>query len=130
VTVEPHEVRFVNYEVDVPRIFRILESDALEVRDTPFGSVGKVFRGQGIEVVWVRKQDEAVDPDWFSQPMLDLLLVVQGKLKVEFERPDLEPCILGPGDLLVLPPNTRCRGYRWPREAAEATVFVAVYPTG
>jgi hypothetical protein len=113
---------------DKPRICHILNKDALEVRDTPFGSVGKIFSGEGIEAVWVRKQNEDIDPDWFSQPTVDLILVVQGKLRVEFENPDLSPCVLEPGDLLVLPANTRCRAYRWPRDAREATVFVAVYP--
>lgn len=111
-----------------PRVFNILHKDALEIRDTPFGSVGKIFSGEGIEAVWVRKQNEDIDPDWFSQPMVDLILVVQGKLRVEFERPDLSPCMLDPGDFLILPAETHCRAYRWPRDAEEATVFVAVYP--
>jgi len=111
-----------------PRIFHVNRQDAVEIRASPFGSVGTLFSGEGIEAVWVRKENEAIDPDWFSQPMVDLLLVTQGKLKVEFERSDLAPCVLEPGDLLVLPVNTRCRAYRWPRDAAEATVFLAVYP--
>jgi quercetin dioxygenase-like cupin family protein len=78
----------------------------------------------------VKKQGEEIDPDWFSQPMVDLILVVQGKLKMEFERSDLPPCVLEPGDMIVLPPNTRCRCYSWPRESESATVFLAVYPTG
>jgi quercetin dioxygenase-like cupin family protein len=111
-----------------PRIFHILQKDALEIHDTPFGSVGKIFSGEGIEAVWVRKQNEGIDPDWFSQPMADLILVVQGKLKVEFDVPDLSPCVLAPGDFLILPAETRCRAYRWPRDAEEATVFITVYP--
>ncbi len=111
-----------------PRVFHILRRNALEIKNTPFGSVGKVFSDEGIEVVWVSKQNEDIDPDWFSQPVVDLILIVQGKLKVEFERSDLSPVVLEPGDLLVLPANTRCRAYRWPRDAEAATVFVAVYP--
>ena len=111
-----------------PRVFRILRQNALEIKNTPFGSVGKLFSGEGIEAVWVRKQNEDIDPDWFSQPLVDLILVVQGKLKVEFERSDLSSQVLEPGDLLILPANTRCRAYRWPRDAEEATVFIAVYP--
>ena len=112
-----------------PHVFRIPQNEALGIRHTPFGSVGTLFSGQGIEAVWVRKEGEAIDPDWFSQPVVDLILVVQGCLKVEFERPDLEPRTLERGDLLVLPPQTRCRAYRWPRDAKEAAVFVAVYPS-
>jgi hypothetical protein len=33
-------------------------------------------------------------------------------------------------DVLVLPARERCRAYRWPRDAREATIFVAAYPTG
>lgn len=111
-----------------PRVFRILREDALEIKLTPFGSVGKVFSGEGIEAVWVSKRDEAVDPDWFSQPMVDLIILVQGQLRVEFEQEDQAPLVLDPGDLLVLPPDTRCRAYHWPRDRKEATVFLAVYP--
>lgn len=113
---------------DIPRIFHFLREDALEIHPSPFGSVGKIFSGEGVEAVWVKKQSEEIDPDWFSQPMVDLIFVVKGKLKMEFEHSDLSPCVLEPGDLLVLPLNTRCRAYRWPRDAEEATVFLAVYP--
>ena len=113
---------------DKPRIFHIPREDALEIHHSPLGSVGKIFSGEGVEAVWVKKQNEEIDPDWFSQPMVDLLLVVQGKLGVEFERSDLSPCVLETGDLLVLPPDTRCRAYRWPRDAEEATIFLALYP--
>ncbi|HET7089860.1 MAG TPA: hypothetical protein VFL17_14580 [Anaerolineae bacterium] len=111
-----------------PQVFRILCGDAVETRHTPYGSVGTVFSGEGIEAVWVSKQDEAIEPGWFSQSTVDLILVVQGQLHVEFERPDLAPRVLEPGNLLVLPANTRCRAYRWPRDRKEATVFLAVYP--
>jgi quercetin dioxygenase-like cupin family protein len=110
------------------RTFNLLEADALEVTETPFGRVGRLHTGEGIEAVWVSKQDEAVDPDWFSQPMVDLIVVLQGQLRVEFEAPDQADRVLDPGDLLVLPADTRCRAYRWPRDRQEATVFLAVYP--
>jgi len=115
-------------DFDRPRIFHILRDEALEVRSSAFGSVGKIYNGEGIEAVWVKKQGEEIDPEWFSQPVVDLILVVKGKLKFEFERKDLASCVLKPGDMLMLPAKTRCRAYRWPREAAEATVFLAVYP--
>jgi hypothetical protein len=111
-----------------PRIFHLLQEEALQIEPSAFGSVGKLFSGQGIEAVWVKKQGEEIDPGWFSQAMVDLILVVKGKLKMEFERSDLPDCVLEPGDLIVLPPETRCRAYRWPREAEEGTLFFAVYP--
>ncbi len=117
-------------ELKKPRVFRLLCEDALKIQHTPFGKVGRVFKGKGLEAVWVSKQEEAIDPEWFSQPMVDLIVVLQGQLRVEFEpRTGVGgPLVLDPGDLLVLPPNTRCRAYRWPRDRKEATVFLAVYP--
>lgn len=49
-----------------PRIFHISSYEALEIQHSSFGSVGKLFRGEGIEAVWVKKEAEAIDPDWFS----------------------------------------------------------------
>jgi uncharacterized RmlC-like cupin family protein len=111
-----------------PLIYRVLKREANGIRKTRFGAVGNLFRGDGIEVVWVSKQNEAVDPNWFSQEKVDLIAVVQGKLRVDYAR-RLKSRILGPGDLLVLPPKTRCRAYRWPRSAKKATVFLAIYPS-
>ena len=59
-----------------------------------------------------------------------MILVVQGQLKVEFESPDQPDRVLGVGEALVLPPRMRCRAYRWPRDASQATIFVAAYPAG
>jgi len=113
---------------DEPKVFHILNGQAAKVEPTPYGSVGTVFSGQGIEAVWVSKQDEAIDPGWFSQPVVDLLVVIQGQLKVEFANPDLKGFIMQPGDLLILPAQTQCRAYRWPREAKQPTIFFAAYP--
>ena len=113
---------------DEIRIFDVLNDEALEIRHSPFGSVGRLFTGQGLEAVWVKKDAEEIDPGWFVQPMVDLILVVQGQLKVEYEQPDMPPRILGEGEMLVLPANTRIRAYRWPREAKTGTIFLAVYP--
>ncbi len=111
-------------------MFNVLRGQAREVRSTPFGDVGTVFSGQGIELVWVRKLAEPVDESWFSADDVDLILVVQGQLKFEFESPGLADRVLGVGDVLVLPAGQRCRAYRWPRDASEATLFVAAYPAG
>ncbi len=111
-----------------PHIFNLLNDEALEITRSPFGSVGRLFTGQGLEAVWVKKEAEEIDPGWFSQPSVDLILVVQGQLKIEYEQPGLETRILNPGELLILPPNTACRAYRWPRDARQGTVFMAVYP--
>lgn len=105
-----------------------MRGNAVSVEDSPFGAVGRVFSGSGIEVVWVSKGNEEIDPDWFDYEDTDVIVVLQGQLKVEFESADHEDRILDPGDALVLPPRCRCRAYRWPRTAERATVFVAAYP--
>lgn len=114
----PREVRVVN----------VLRGEASHVRPTPFGEVGTVFANSDIEVVWVSKLGEPVDENWFSSHEPDVILVVQGALKFEFESPDEPDRVLGVGDVLTLPPDTRCRAYRWPRDARVATIFVASYP--
>lgn len=113
---------------DKPHTFHIQSDEALEVQTSSLGSVGKLFSGDGIEAVWVKKQSEEIDPDWFSEPIVDLILVLRGKLKMEFERTDIASRVLEPGDMIVLSSDTRCCAYRWPRETEEATVFLAVYP--
>jgi uncharacterized protein YjlB len=113
-----------------PQVFNVLRGEASQVRSTPFGDVGTVFSGRGLEMVWVSKLAEPVDEDWFFSAEVDLILVVQGQLKFEFEAPGQPGRVLGVGDVLVLPAGVRCRAYRWPRDASEATVFVAAYPAG
>ncbi|HZY93173.1 MAG TPA: hypothetical protein VFG07_10450 [Thermoplasmata archaeon] len=112
-----------------PRVFRSLQQEALHRRDSPTGTVGRLFRGSGMELVWVRKQGEEVDPHWFSSRAVDILIVVQGRLRVDFSDHRFPSRTLAPGDVLVLPPRTSCRGYRWPRASRRATVFLAVYPS-
>jgi hypothetical protein len=113
-----------------PEVFNVALGQAREVRSTPFGAVGTVFSGQGIEMVWVSKLAEPIDQSWFCPDRVDLILVVQGQLKFEFESPGQPDRVLSAGEVLVLPAGQRCRAYRWPRDRREATVFVAVYPTG
>ncbi len=112
------------------QVFNVLRGEASQVRSTPFGDVGTVFSGQGIELVWVSKLAEPVDENWFSSGDVDLILVIQGQLKFEFESPGQPDRVLSAGEVLVLPAGERCRAYRWPRDAAEATIFVAAYPAG
>ncbi len=110
------------------RLFNVLRGEADRVTATPFGEVGTIFSGSGIELVWVSKQGEPADEDWFRSDDVDLILVIQGQLKFEFESPGQADLVLSVGDVLVLGAGERCRAYRWPREARAATVFVAAYP--
>jgi len=114
----------------VPEVFNVSPGQAREVWSTPFGDMGTVVSGQGIEMAWVGTLAEPIDQNWFSSDRVDLILVVQGQLKFEFESPGQSDRVLSAGEVLVLPAGQRCRAYRWPRDRREATVFVAAYPTG
>jgi hypothetical protein len=109
-------------------VYDIFDGDATDLRETPFGRVGTVYSGEGIEVAWISKSQERIDPEWFEADTVDVLLVVQGLLRVEFADEGRDDLTLEPGQLLVLPAKTRCRAYRWPRDADGPTVFVAAYP--
>ena len=111
-----------------PEIYRMLRRQARNVRKSPTGDVGLAYRGSGIEAVWVEKKGERIHRRWFQPDTVDLLLVIRGKLKVEFEDRRFRTRVLTPGDLLVLPPKIKCRAYRWPRSSRTGTVFFAVYP--
>ena len=111
-----------------PRVFRTLRGDAIETTTSAYGSVGRLFTGEGLELVWVRKENEEVDPGWFSQSAVDLIVVLQGGLRCEFDDPASESTNLCAGDVLILPADTRCRAYRWRREQRDATIFIAIYP--
>ena len=113
-----------------PLVLRTLKREGTRVREGPTGEVGTIYRGQGLEVVWVRKEGEMIDPHWFMSRRVDVLMVVQGRLRVEFSKRHSPTAILGVGDVLVLPPGTKCRAYRWPRSSRRATVFLAACPTG
>ena len=120
----------VDGDEPAPQVFDVLRGDALETRSVQFGDVGTLFSGDGIECVWVRKLDEMIDPDWFQPDVADVIVVIQGRLKVEFESERHADRVVDPGTVVVLPAGVRCRAYRWPRDAHEATIFVATYTTG
>lgn len=111
------------------QVFNVLRGEAGHVRSTPFGDVGTLFSCRSMELVWVSKQNEPIDDSWFQMKAVDLIMVMQGQLKFEFESPDYDDRVLGVGEVLVLPSGARCRAYRWPRDASRATIFVAAYPT-
>lgn len=110
------------------QVFDVCRGDARTAQSTPFGEVGTVFSGHGLELVWVRKEGEAMDENWFSSHDVDLLLVVQGQVKFQFDTAAQPDRVLGVGELLVLPAGTRCRAISWPRDSRQAAVFVAAYP--
>lgn len=97
-------------------------------RSTPYGSVCEVVSAHGLEAALVVKDGEAIDPDWFSQQTVDLIVLLRGRLRVEFEGDAPPPLTMRPGQLLAIEPGVRCRAYRWPRSSPRPTVFLAVYP--
>jgi uncharacterized protein len=111
------------------QVFNVLRGEASHVMPTPFGDVGTVFSGRSMELVWVSKHGEPVDDSWFRMKAVDLIMVLQSQLKFEFESSDHDDRILGAGEVLVLPAAARCRACRWPRDASQATIFMAAYPT-
>jgi uncharacterized protein len=118
-----------SHEAVVPQVFNVLAAEARRVRKTPFGSVGTVLAGRRMEFVWVSKHGEPIDDSWFSMKEVELLMVVQGQLRLEFDSPGQRDLVLGVGEVLVLPADARCRASKWPHDADQATIFVAAYPT-
>jgi uncharacterized protein len=116
-------------EAAAVQVFNVLSGEASCVRATPFGEVGTVFSGQSMELVWVSKHGEPIDENWFRMKEVDLIMVMQGQLKLEFDAPGEQDRVLGIGEVLVLPADAGCRAYRWPRDAETATIFMAAYPT-
>ncbi len=107
------------------KVFNVLDGQAVKLKHTPYGSVGYCYRGKDMEVVWVRKEAEEIDTSWYSQPTTDHIFIVKGRLKVVF--PGGSSTILKPGDLMVLPKNTKCRAYSYPRRKGAETIFLAFY---
>ena len=104
---------------------RITAREALETRETPYGSVGVVHRGKDLQAWWIWKDDEEIDADWSEIPYEDLLYVIQGTLRLELE--DEDPIDLAAGECFVIPAKHRFRGYRWPRDGGPC-LFLAVGP--
>jgi hypothetical protein len=67
-----------------PVFFHVLDGEARSVKSIPYGSVGTLVAERGVEVVWVTKDDEEIDPGWFCREQLDVLYVARGQLRVEF----------------------------------------------
>lgn len=110
------------------RLVDLLDSGRPGERSTPYGSVWDVFSAHGLEAALVVKDAEEIDPGWFSQEVVDLLVLLRGRLRVEFDGGAPPPLTMKPGQLLVLEPGVRCRAYRWPRSSPRPAVFLAVSP--
>jgi quercetin dioxygenase-like cupin family protein len=111
-----------------PRLVDLLANQRPGERSTPYGSVWDVLSADGLEAVVVVKDGEEIDPGWFSSEVVDLIVLLRGRLRVEFERSAQPSLTMKPGQLLVIGPGVRCRAYRWPRSSPRPAVFLAVYP--
>lgn len=60
------------------RAFSVLDREAHEVRETPYGSVGVLHEGSDLNAWWIWKEHEDVDPEWTTFSREDFLFVVQG----------------------------------------------------
>jgi mannose-6-phosphate isomerase-like protein (cupin superfamily) len=105
----------------------VIAREALSRHDSPFGAVGLMHEGSDLEAWWIWKDREEIEPTLAVMDRDDLLLVVQGSLRLELEGRD--PIVLSAGDLFVIPAGTPFRGYRWPRDSGPCQ-FVAVAPAG
>jgi uncharacterized protein len=119
----------MKHDNEALEVFNVLAGEASHVRPTPFGDVGTVLSGERMEFVWVSKHGEPADDSWFSMKEVELIMVIKGQLKLEFDAPGQRDRVLSVGEVLVLPADARCRISRWPRESDQATIFVAAYPT-
>jgi len=105
-------------------VFSVLDREALEVTETPFGSVGVLHQGDDVNVWWIWKEREDLDPEWTIFSREDFLFVVAGTLKLELR--DVRDVVLETRDAFVIPARTAFRGYRWPRDSEEPCVFIGV----
>jgi len=86
-----------------------------------------LHQGDDVNVWWIWKEPEDLDPEWTIFSREDFLFVVAGTLKPELR--DVRDVVLETGGAFVIPARTAFRGYRWPRDSEEPCVFVAVSAT-
>jgi mannose-6-phosphate isomerase-like protein (cupin superfamily) len=101
--------------------------EASSVEESAYGSVGVVHSGDDLDVWWIWKDGEDVEPAPAVLDREDLLFVISGSLRLELE--GHETRVVGPGQAVVIPAGTPFRGYRWPRDG-EPCLFLAVAPAG
>ena len=105
-------------------VFHVLEREASEIHESPFGSVGVLHSGSELHAWWIWKDREDIDPEWTTFAHDDFLYVVRGALKLELR--DARNVVLVAGDAFVIAAGRAFRGYRWPRDSEEPCVFIAV----
>jgi hypothetical protein len=75
----------------------VVDDDAQEassVELSPYGSVGVVHSGTDLEVWWVWKSDEDVEPTWAVVDREDLLYIIKGSLRLDLDGARAVSCAL------------------------------------
>jgi mannose-6-phosphate isomerase-like protein (cupin superfamily) len=109
------------------KVIDVIGRQALAEDESPFGAVGVVHSGADLDAWWIWKDEEDVEPTLAVIDREDLLYVIRGSLRLEFEGG--ESHVLGPGSAYVIPAGRPFRGYRWPRDG-DPCLFLAVAPAG
>ena len=105
----------------------LLSGDGINWRESQYGRGAVVATQPGFEIFWIHKDQEAVDPSLLTMEVDDVLIVLQGELKLELRGDEPQDIVLGPGDMFTIPARVPFRGYRYPRDQVGPTVFIAVY---
>jgi len=109
-------------------VFDVIDREAPEIRESPYGSVGVLHVGRDLKAWWIWKDREEIEPTWKIFSREDFLYVIQGQLKLEFRDEPERSVVLGRGESFVIPPGAAFRGYRFPCDSEEPCLFVAVSP--
>ena len=106
----------------------LLSGEGLTYTETPYGRVAVVAELAGFRAAWIYKDQEPIDPSLDMKDVDDLIVTLQGGLKLELRGDEPQDVVLGPGDAFVIPAKVPFRGYRYPRGQAEPTIFLGIYP--
>ena len=105
----------------------LLSGEGLTWRETPYGRGALVASQPGFEIVLICKDREPIDRALLTMEVDDVIVVLQGGLKLELRANDPQDVVLAPGDAFIIPASVPFRGYRYPRDQAQPTIFIAVY---
>ncbi len=106
----------------------LLSGEGLTYSETPYGRVATVASLPGLRAAWIYKDQEQIDPSLDRKDVDDVIVVLQGGLKLELRGDQPQDIVLGPGDAFVIPAGVPFRGYRHPRGQVQPTIFLGIYP--
>jgi len=106
----------------------LLSGEGLTYSETPYGRVAVVASLPGFRAAWIYKDQEFIDPSLDVKYVDDLIVMLEGGLKLELRGDEPQDIELRPGDAFVIPAGVPFRGYRYPRDQAQPTIFLGIYP--